>query len=233
MVSIKQLYDLQELDWELSASEKSLAEVRVRLADDSALVSAKRRLEQLESQLAERLSMRDQRESIIQQLGEKQKAVEGRLYGGAVTNARELTAIEEERLFIQGQRGEEEDNLLELMVEIEDLQPARDQTREQLAQLETERSAEYPKLLKAEERLTAELIELRQARADMTPQIPPVALSVYETLLKSRGGQAVAKVERSMCQGCRITLPTVEVQRAKASQGIVQCNSCHRILYVA
>ena len=50
MVSIKQLYDLQELDWELSASEKSLAEVRARLADDSALVSTKKRLERLESQ---------------------------------------------------------------------------------------------------------------------------------------------------------------------------------------
>ena len=73
MVSIKQLYDLQELDWELSASEKSLAEVRARLADDSALVSTKKRLERLESQLAERLSMRGQRESAIQQLEEKQR----------------------------------------------------------------------------------------------------------------------------------------------------------------
>ena len=233
MVSIKQLYDLQELDWELSTSENSLVEVRARLADDSALVSTKKRLEQLESRLAEQLSMRSQSESAIQQLDEKQKVVEGRLYGGAVTNPRELSAIEEERVFIQEQRSEEEDNLLEVMVEIEDLQTARDQTSEQLVQLETERSVEYPELLKAEERLTAELEELHQARADMTPQIPPVALSVYEMLLKSRGGQAVAKIEKSMCQGCRITLPTVEVQRAKTAQGIVQCNSCHRILYVA
>ena len=233
MVSIRQLYDLQELDWELSASENSLVEVRAKLADDSALVSAKKSLEQLESQLAERLSMRSQRESAIQQLGEKKKAVEGRLYGGAVTNPRELSAIEEERVFIQAQLGEEEDNLLELMVEIEDLQTTHEQTRERLVHLETERSAEYPELLKAEDRLTTVLEELHQARADMTPQIPPVALSVYETLLKSRGGQAVAKVERSMCQGCRITLPTVEVQRAKTAQEIIQCNSCHRILYVA
>ena len=73
---------------------------------------------------------------------------------------------------------------------------------------------------------------MRQARANMAPQIPPVVLSIYETLLKSRGGQAVARVERAACQGCRITLPTMDVQRAKNADELVHCNSCGRILYV-
>ncbi len=51
MVSIKQLYDLQELDWEIAAAEESLAQVRARLADDSAVVTARKRLENTEAQL--------------------------------------------------------------------------------------------------------------------------------------------------------------------------------------
>ena len=55
---------------------------------------------------------------------------------------------------------------------------------------------------------------------------------MYESLLKTRDGSAVAKVERGMCQGCRLTLPTLELQRARSSEGIARCGSCGRILYV-
>ena len=40
------------------------------------------------------------------------------------------------------------------------------------------------------------------------------------------------KVERGMCQGCRLALSTMELQRARSARGVVQCSSCRRILYV-
>jgi predicted nucleic acid-binding Zn-ribbon protein len=36
-----------------------------------------------------------------------------------------------------------------------------------------------------------------------------------------------------MCQGCRITLPTSMLQKARAGLGLVQCVSCERILLVS
>jgi predicted nucleic acid-binding Zn-ribbon protein len=230
---MKQLYDLQQLDLRIASVEKSLAEVRRTLSDDSALSSARGRIEELEARLAELEPSRRQSERSNEQVQERLKAVENRLYGGAVTNPRELAAAEEERSFLQAQRGEQEDSLLELMVGIDEAQSARDQTREELARLEAVMEAARPALEAEETRLGAEIPELRQDREDVTPQFPSHVLAIYERLLKARNGYAVARVERGMCQGCRITLPSVELQRAKSSQDLVQCNSCQRILFVA
>ena len=232
MVSIKRLYDLQELDWEIAAREKSLAEVNFQLGDDSARTSAREQLQGLESQLAERAPLRRQAESTVKQLEDKLKAVDEKLYGGAITNQRQHSAYEEERSYLGEQRGSEEEKLLELMVEVDDLQAATNQAREHLKELEARRADDYPRLSSEKERLSGELEELSGTRDEMKGNFLPAVLSVYESLRNSRGGHAVAKVERGMCRGCRIALPMMEAQRARSSQQIVQCGSCNRILYV-
>ena len=232
MFSIKQLHDLQELDWEISTCEGTLEDVRSKLADDSAVVSARDRLERIESQLEEPTTARRQMQHVVQQLEEKIQAIEERLYSGAITNPRELSAYEDERVLVQGQRSTNEEKLLELMVEVEELQSSRKQAREELAKLEAERAIELEDLSDQEERLVSQLSELNKARDGTTPEIPSSILSDYQSLLKTRNGLAVAKVERGLCQGCRLALPTKELQRARGSQGSVRCSSCQRILYV-
>ena len=231
-LSNKRLYDLQELDWELSADEASLEEVRARLEDESEINAARARLQKLTAELDKRAPLRRALESSLARLEERLQVAERRLYGGAVTNPRELSASEEERRLLQEQRGAEEDSMLDVMVEIEELQSSRDATQELLGRLETDREAEYADLLQRQDALVVRIDELRQGRQRITPEIPAAMLSIYESLLKTRGGHAVAKVERGLCQGCRLALPTMENQRAKSSQGIVQCSSCRRILYV-
>ncbi len=230
-LSNKRLYDLQELDWALSADEASLKEVRARLEDESEINAARARLQKLTAELDKRAPLRRTLESSLARLEERLQAAEQRLYGGAVTNPRELSASEEERRLLQEQRGAEEDRMLDVMVEIEELQSSRDATQELLGRLETDREAEYTDLLQRQDALVVSIDELRRGRQQVTPEIPVAMLSVYESLLKTRGGHAVAKVERGLCQGCRLALPTMENQRAKSSQGIVQCSSCRRILY--
>jgi predicted nucleic acid-binding Zn-ribbon protein len=231
-LSNKRLYDLQELDWALSADEASLKEVRARLEDESEINAARARLQKLTAELDKRAPLRRTLESSLARLEERLQAAEQRLYGGAVTNPRELSASEEERRLLQEQRGAEEDRMLDVMVDIEELQSSRDATQELLGRLETDREAEYADLLQRQDALVVRIDELRRGRQRITPEIPVAMLSVYESLIKTRGGHAVAKVERGLCQGCRLALPTMENQRAKSSQGIVQCSSCRRILYV-
>ena len=232
MIPIKKLYELQEVDWKISAHEKSLAKVRATLADDSAQVSARTQIETLDAQLAERAPQRRQAERTVQQLEDKLQELEKRLYGGSVTNPKELSALDEERSYLQGQRSAEGDQLLDLMVEIEEVQSARNDVLEHLKQLEAQVIAEQPQLLESQERLISELNQMRQDRDNTAPEVPSSALPLYESLRKDRNGYAVAKVERGLCQGCRVALPTMDLQRARSSQSIVQCSSCRRILYV-
>ena len=232
MFSIKLLYDLQQHDWEILTFEKNLEDVRAMLADDSAVVSAGHRLEQIETQLEEPTATRRQMQNVVQQLEEKLQTVEERLYGGTITSPRELSAYEAERVMVQGQRSVNEEKLLELMVELEELQSNHNEAREVLSRLEAERGLELERLTKQEEQLLGELSDMQQARDAATPGIPSSILSDYESLLKARNGLAVVKIERGLCQGCRLAVPSTELQRARSSQGSVRCSSCHRILYV-
>ena len=230
--SARQLYGLQELDWKIEARDKTLADVGARLADDSAVVAAKAKIEHLKTDLADRQKQRPPVESALQEIEENSKSIDAKIYGGGVISERQFAAFEEERSFLQRSQGEEEEKLLELLVEIDELEPALVAAERDAATLESERTAERERLLSDEGRLTAELVELAEERDQITPDIPSGTLALYESLRRGRGGHAVAKVERAMCQGCRIALPTMEVQRARGSVVPVQCSSCRRILYI-
>ena len=58
------------------------------------------------------------------------------------------------------------------------------------------------------------------------------ALKKKNHKLKKQKGTAVAKVEQGVCCGCRISLPSTELQRAR-SDSLVRCSSCGRILFLA
>ena len=231
MFSIKQLYDLQETDLVIDAREKRLADVRRRLADDTAVTSARERVAELDLRLQAPSARRRDLELDVQQLTDRLTSVQDRLYSGSITSPRELSAYEADRQHLQKRRGAEEDRLLEVMVEVDELRSARSRAAQELERIDAERRTDVKELEEDERELIAALEALRQSRDGIAPAIPPATLSVYEGLRKSRDGVAVARVVRSMCEGCRLTLPTMELQRAKSSQSIVQCSSCRRILY--
>ena len=232
MQYIKSLFDLQELDQKLSAREISLAEVRTNLADDSAIVLAKERVGSLGARLEELETKRRGAERTTSDLQERMTRLESRLYSGAVTSAKELSAAQEEREFTLRQQSEAEDVLLELMVEAEEVESAHAKALETLQRLEVERPIEVAELREREADISAEIDALRKHRDEITPSISTRLLLLYDSLRKSKNGYAVAKVERGMCQGCRLTLSTMELQRARGASNTVQCSSCRRILFV-
>lgn len=232
MSLVRQLYDLQGIDLQVSDAEKTLAEVRIRLEDRSELTLAGERVDRPEARLKELTAGRRAAEQTIAEVGERLQKVESRLYGGAVTNPKELAAAEEEREFVLRLRREEEDKLLELMVEADDVQSEESQARQTLARLQAKRPAEDAELLQSQEMLTGELATLGHERDQITPNLAGDVLFLYDSLIKSKGGVAIVRVERGMCQGCRISLTTGELQKARSADDVTQCGSCRRILYL-
>ena len=231
MRSVRQLYDLQLLDWDIQNLEEELSDVRAKLADDTARMSARRRLDALEARLRELASPRRQSEHAIQQMEQRASAIEGRLYSGAVTNPRELEAYQDERAMLVRNQRAEEDRLLDLMVEMEDVQERRDEARTTFEKIDVERSGEVSELTSREDALSSELPGLETRRQSISAEYPPNVMAVYETVRRARGGQGAALVDRrGLCQGCRLTIPNAELSRVRSGDGIVQCGSCSRIL---
>lgn len=231
-MTVLQLYELHQVDTDIDTREKSLAEVRSRLGKDPALVALRRRIQELEKRLKDEALARRPVQLEVRGLEERLAVIEARLYSGSITNPKELEAQNEELTYLKEQRSAEEDRLLDLMVVSEETQNQLDVAHKTVAEIKEKRERAQPGLNANEEVLHRELERLAEERVAVAGELAGSELSMYEALRKSRGGQAVAKVARGICEGCRLSLPSTEVQRAKTSSGPVHCSSCRRILFV-
>ena len=231
MSSIRELYDLQLLDWDIQKREEELADIRAKLADDSRRLTAKRQLDALEKKMAGLARPRRQAENNIEDIERRIGEIDTRLYDGSVTNPRELEAYQEERANLSANQGAEEDRLLELMIESDDTQALLDRAREAFGRVEDERTREVASLRSRHAEVSSELPDFIERRASMASEQAPMALAIYEQVRQLRGGQGAALVDRrGLCQGCRLVIPTTELQRARAGDEIAQCGNCSRIL---
>ena len=232
MPDIRSLYELQEVDLELSALKKRVSKIRTQLADNSEISSAR--------QHAQELTLRDVflsgkgrvAEKDVTEIKETLDKLTSRLYSGSITKSKEMSAAQEEQEYIIKQQEMAENILLELMVEIEECMTKLDEATQRLKKLESD-SPKLEQSLKNEESQFSNKVDILQKRRDtISMNHESKTLSIYESVRKNKDGEAISKVKQGMCQGCRLTLPHSELQQAKNSNRITQCSSCNRILYV-
>jgi predicted nucleic acid-binding Zn-ribbon protein len=118
-------------------------------------------------------------------------------------------------------------------MKVEEQEAALREAEAVLKEVEARWQGEQSDLLGQKERLEAELAELEKSRQAQAGSIDGRVLELYDVLRDRRQGKAVVKVERGMCQGCRISLPMSVLQKTRSGFDVVQCVSCERILYVS
>lgn len=233
MIRGRQLYELQEVDLEIEARGEQLARVESRLGERKALDEARAALSREGERLAELERSQRLGEGEVEDLRAKTALLEGRLYDGSVRNPKELTSLQEQVEHLKKRRRGQEDSLLDIMTQVEAVQQTVNSKSGELERMEKSWREEQNSLSRKQAELRAALATLEQRRKELIARIDSVSLELYQTLRSKRQGRAVAKVERGMCQGCRIVLPMTELQRARMGEEIVQCSSCERILYVS
>ena len=231
MEELRTLSELQEVDIELQTLDEVLVEARRKASDEGDLPKIKAQLVKIDAVLENRSVKHRAAERKIEELVATVKGIDKRLYDGSVTNVKEVEALSEQREFSATQRAESEDVLLELMVEIDEFQKARDRHVNAIERLTGAREREIVELKAAEPDLLSEIADLKNIRSGQASQIPPTLLARYETLRKSKGGRAVAMLDGHLCSVCRVELPVGDQGRARTGQEVVQCNSCRRIIF--
>lgn len=236
MSDIRTLWELQNVDLELSAHETQLAEIETRLAGWEELDQARAELAARRQRLQALESEQRQQQWKVEDLRRKRDTERERLYGGSVRNPRELTSLQEEVWQLEKRCQEEEDRLLEMMVTVEEAQGEVAEQEARVAAMEAEWARVAAELTATAERLRREASALRERRQRLVGAVAPASLSRYEALRQRGNGRAVAQIEQGRCQGCRIELPSSLIQQARQSAAggreLVQCQSCGRLLYV-
>jgi predicted nucleic acid-binding Zn-ribbon protein len=229
----KQLYELQEVDLEIDAKRETLSQVMSRQGESEILDKARLSLSRDEEKLVELQRSQREVEREVEDLQVKAAAATEKLYGGTVKNPKELTSLQEQLSNFQRKIGEGDDKTLDIMSDVEEAQKDLSLKRSEVAKIEEEWQAEQAALSQEQTELSAALASLEQKRTELASRLDAVSLELYEAIRKKRQGRAVAKLERGVCQGCRIALPMSELQRARMGQELVQCGSCERVLYVS
>jgi len=225
-----QLYRLQQLDLELQDKHQELNDVESKLTDNKAMLVAETKLASQREQLEDARKKQKSCEWELDDLQEKTKQVNGKLYGGKTKDPKELVNLEKEVKALRSQIKAKEDSLLGLMGQVEQIETDVKGAVEESERLNQEWGQTQETFGPRKGDLEIELAGLKGERTELAQQIESEVLSVYERIRPAKG-QAVVKVERGRCLGCHIAVPTSQWQKAKAGD-LIQCNNCNRILYL-
>ncbi|MSQ13390.1 MAG: hypothetical protein EXR47_04530 [Dehalococcoidia bacterium] len=233
MAPAKQLYELQQLELEAQQRVQALKTVQVRLQDTGArdraqgqAAGAKKRADGLRAELRDA-------ELAVQSLVSRVQETEQRLYGGRTTNSKELVSLQDDLKMLTRLRQEGEVKVLTFMGQAESAEAGAASTQlEAVAALKAWEELQG-QLRQDEAGLIVEITEYEGQVGSAAAALSGRETALYAALKKARGGVAVGRVERGLCRGCGVALPSGDVQRARAAQELVRCNSCGRVLYVA
>jgi predicted nucleic acid-binding Zn-ribbon protein len=233
MSTAAELFALQEIDLALDKALARLAEIEEALHETEELIEARGAVEEKEGVVSELRSRQKDLEWSVEEVRTKASEIEGKLYGGSVRNPKELSDLDADLKSIKSQVSKREDDLLVMLVELDEAEAELSAASAAYAEIETAWKESQGELRREKEEIQPEVERLQASREGELANIDRGTLSLYDALRQRRAGRAVARVERGMCQGCRITLPVSILQKARSGAGLVQCVSCERMLLVS
>lgn len=231
MRKIDALWSLQDIDSRTEVALTIAEQLRGQIGARNTLDERGAELQQAQAALHELAAEQRDLELKAEERRAKIAADEEKLYGGRVSNPKELQDLDHEVAQDRRQLSPIEDRLLEILDESE---TASEQIRQLQSALEAATRSWEQEQEQARARLaTAEstVRELQERRGIALKAIDPAFLPSYETLRRQKG-TAVARVSQRTCQSCRVTLTPVQEQRARQGNDLIACHSCSRILFV-
>lgn len=155
-----------------------------------------------------------------------------RLDAGQVSSPKELESLQSEIESLLRRQSDLEDVELEVM-------ERREAAQARLAEAAEERrkvAADIESATARRDEMLAELAEQSGKAADRRTAVaaeePADLIDLYEKLRIQHGGVGAAALRRGQCQGCHLTLNTVDLNaiRAAAPDEVLRCEECRRIL---
>jgi predicted nucleic acid-binding Zn-ribbon protein len=230
MTVTNQLYQLQEMDLEIESTEQALSQKVSQLGDRQILDRAQGKLASEQQQLEELRHQQHDAEWEVDDLLSKIAAAEEQLYGGKITNPKELSSLQHEVNTMKAKIDQLENQALEVIDQVETAEKSVTAATDEFRNLEEEWHHQQQQLSDEIAQLKSRLAYLQQKRQQLSDEIEPQAVKLYEKIRQQKK-QPVAKVEQGICHVCRISLSASELQHARSGQP-VQCGSCGRILFL-
>ena len=156
---------------------------------------------------------------------------QSRLDGGQVSAARELSNLQSE---VQSLNRRQSD-LEEIVLDVMERREAAEGRRTELIAEQSDLAGQSAELTSRRDTALKEIGEQAAkadaSRTEVATDIPADVLNLYDKL-RAQQGVGAAMLSRGQCQGCHLSLHTVDLNeiRAAAPDDVVRCEECRRIL---
>lgn len=232
MTTVSQLYALQDIDLSIESGRNALQEAEALIGNTDELEEAREEAATRKEELHAAEKAFKEAEYEADELRQKIEPLEKKLYQGTILNPKELDDLQKDIDSLKRRRSTLDDQAIEAMEALEEAQRLQKEAQERLDAMETDHQAGQTVLRGRIAALESEIAERQKERDEEAAEVEPSLLQLYDRIAAIRQHRAVAKVEGGACQGCRLSLPSSLIQRARGGSNIVQCSSCERILLV-
>lgn len=231
MSRVSSLFRLQELDLKISRSHERIAEIDVLLADDEEVTAARADCESKEEQLAEARLANSKADHEVESQRAKIENTQKALYGGSVTNPKELEDLQLESESLKRYLDALEDRLLEKMVALEEADLKHAQASQKLTELIARKSGENELMTADRLDLLSTIERTTTEREAALSNISAEDLETYEKFRRRFDGVALALLTSGNCGVCGVDLARSKEQEIRGGNTLVYCDQCGRILY--
>lgn len=228
------LLELAELDAELSRLDhrrRSLPELeeyqRIE-ARDAELRDELTALEAAESDLGREQA---KAEADVDQVRSRVERDRIRLDAGQVSSPRELENLQSEIASLARRQSDLEEIVLDVMERQEAAERRRDSLTQEQSTLARQRDEVAARRDAALEEIGEQAEKAGSLRASVVAAVPDDLLGLYEKL-RTQHGVGAAALRAGRCEGCHLSLNTVDLARIRAAapDEVLRCEECRRIL---
>lgn len=160
---------------------------------------------------------------------EKIKNNEGKLFSGTINDAKELSNYQEEIQMLKKTSNKLEDQILEIMEEQDLIKPGMEDSKKEMAELETVVIRIKKEMDEKLEVLKHNIEGLKKRKEDVISRIPGDYLKKYNELRMKKGGIAVSVIKDNFCSVCNMEIPSIETERFVDSDEVYKCPICGRM----
>lgn len=228
---VKLLLKIQEVDIKIDGFELKRKELPKKIEDkkleikkiDEEISELKKKSENIQK---ERKLLELDVESNLNQI----KKLQGRIY--EVKTNKEYIALQGEIENIKKSNTQIEEKILSMMFE-------EDEKKKQINSKLSKKTLKERELIDVEKFCSEELkkveeilLKERQEKSILVENVEKKILNKYEQIRKSKGGIAVAKINKNICSECFMGIrPQLFIEMSNDNE-LILCESCFRILYL-
>lgn len=229
------LLDLQQHDTallQLSHRRNTLPQIAEVAELEGKVASLNLRLVAIKTEISDTSLAATKAENDVEQVVARAQRDQQRLDSGAVSNPKDLEALQHEIESLAKRQAELEDVELEIMEQLESARAVQ-------TEIETELTDVQAQLLATTTIRDEEFVQIDALIANETASRNEIAgliagdlLALYDKIRIDLGGVGAALLHRGACQGCHISMDATELDRIRhlAADEVVRCEECRRIL---